>query len=218
MSRPRRNSAGWVVAVLTALACALPAASAEIVEVRPWRQDQWLVVNVRATDLLDARTRSTVESGLPGSLGLDLFVEEEGVGVVAESAVQRSLELDLWEGTVQLRESSLTKILPSLAAADSAWSSFEALRLIPWDVLSAEGRYRIHVQLRVRPLGVDDRERVARWVSRSDDGNRRDVRLDVGKLLRHLVGGERSPTEAGVTRSQSAFFRPLDLLREAPEP
>jgi hypothetical protein len=211
-----------IVTALLLFSCATHlsyvANAAEIVELRSWRDGAWLVADVRAVAVLDERTRSTIESGLPGTLGLFVILEEEGVGTVAQRVVQRSLELDLWGGTALLREGEREHSFYGLAAADSAWSRFDSLKLVRWAELAPDRRYRVSVGLRVRPLGAEDRERVSRWVSRREDGGRRDVSLDVGGLLRHFMGRAAADDDRDAVRDRTEFFRLADLLRKSPDP
>ncbi len=184
----------------------------------PGRSDGWLVAGVQGANLLDLRTRSTIESGLPGTLVLLLAVEEEGGRIVAVRETQRTLELDLWEGTLQLREGDRVVTYFGLAAADSAWSSFQDLRLVQLRELRPGVRYRLHAELMVRPLGVEDRRRVSRWVSRREEGQRRELSLDLGGLLQHFVGRAARGDQEVNARLSSEPFRVEDLLEESSAP
>lgn len=206
-------SAFLVAALVAGLAGVGLAAEGRIVELAPRRDGGWLSVDLRATDLLDARTRSTVESGLPGSCELRLVLEREGRGAVAHRSVRRQLELDLWEEVVWLRGEEVERSFSSLAAADSAWSRFRGLRLKAWSELVADARYRVVARLEVRPLGADERAEMSRWVSRREDQDRRETSFDLGGLLHHFVGGA-SGREEGLVR-RTDFFRPAEIrLRE----
>jgi len=194
------------------------ATAAELTDVHPWRADGCVVVDVRARDLLDPSTRSTVEAGLPGTLSLSLVLEQEDGEALAERVLQRDLELDIWEGGATLRDDEGSRGFASLAAADSAWANFDALRLAPLHSLSSSERYRVRVRIWVRPLGAEDRRRIARWVSRTESGDRRDVRLDVGQLLQHFVGEREDDTEQGAAQGSSAVFDPSRLASRGLRP
>ena len=177
------------------------ASAARVVSATPRRVDGWLVVDVHAVDLLDERTRSTVESGLPGSCVLLVELRDSADAVAATHAIERSLALDLWENVVRLTEGGSERVFTALDTADSAWSRFDAVRLRRWGSLNSGATYQLHVSVHVQPLGSEERERVSRWVSQSDEGERREFAIDVGGLVRRFVKGSSSESDASVWKS-----------------
>lgn len=172
--------------------------AAKVVSAIPRREDGWLVVDVRAAELLDERTRSTVESGLPGSCVLLVELLDSADVVAASRAIERSLAFDLWEDVVRLSEGTQERVFHAMAAADSAWARFDAVRMKPWSALNSGATYRLHVRVHVQPLGSEERERVSRWVSQTEAGERREFAIDVGGLVRRFMSGDTESGDASV--------------------
>lgn len=196
----------WTLVVLLAV----PVRAGRVLDARPHRDDGWLSVSVRTDRLLDARTRSTVESGLPGSARLLLELRDTSNEVAARRAIERVLEFDLWEGVARVRDGLDETIYPSIAAADSAWARFPAIRLVPFDRVDADEGYRVLIRIEVESFGNEERERVSRYVSESERGDRRELAFDLGGLVGRLVG---SGKDEGDAVWQSPVFRPADLER-----
>ncbi len=209
--RPPLRSA---LALAVWLLAATPVTAGRVVEVEPYRADGWLYVDVHTADLLDPRTRSTVESGLPGHCRLRLELRDAHDEVAVRRVVERVLEFDLWEDVARVRQASDARAFRSIDAADSAWSHFAGLRLLPWERVDADGRYRLHVQVRVEPFGPEERARVSEYVSESERGDRRELAFDLGGLVGRLVGRGGDGDDATVWTSPP--FRPATLPERAP--
>ncbi|NBC95834.1 MAG: hypothetical protein GVY27_05715, partial [Deinococcus-Thermus bacterium] len=100
------------------LLAATPVTAGRVVEVEPYRADGWLYVDVHTADLLDPRTRSTVESGLPGHCRLRLELRDPRDQVAVRRVVERVLEFDLWEDVARVRQASDARAFRSIDAAD----------------------------------------------------------------------------------------------------
>jgi hypothetical protein len=77
---------------------------------------------------------------------------------------------------------------PSIAEADSAWSNWSSVRIARWSTLPDGREWHLRVAVHVQPLGAEERERVSKWVSAGDRGDRRDVSIDMGGLVRRFFG------------------------------
>lgn len=209
MRHPWRHPLSLCLSLLAAGSLVGLPASAEIVDLRVWRQDGWVRLDLHARDLLDARTTSTVESGLPGTCVYDLRIEDRGGVVVAERLLQMSLRFDLWEGHYLLEGADGARSLPSLAAADSAWSRLAGEPVGRLDRLGPAIEYRLVARIVVRPLAPGDRERLSRYLSQHSGGGLEQVNLDLGAILSGIFG-RRAPGER-IVESSSGWFRPGDL-------
>ncbi len=198
-----------MVALVSATALAYAAQRGEIVSLHPYRDTGWLRLDLRARNLLDDRTVSTIESGLPGTCVFHLRVENRDGEVVVERLVELSLRFDLWENHYVLDGEGESLTLPSLAAADSAWSTLHGQRLCALDRLAPQDEYRVLVRTAVQPLAPEDRERLSHYVSRNSGGGGEEVALDLGALISGIFGrhgsGERIVEYAG------RYFRRDDL-------
>ena len=205
-----------VLLALVLLGLVLPVRAGRVVEVTPHRDDAWVAVAVRADDLLDERTRSTVESGLPGSFRLLVELRDATDRVTARRAIERVLEFDLWEDVARVREGLDERVFPSIDAADAAWSRFGSIRLAPFASLDTNARYRVLLRVEVESFGREERERVSRYVSDSERGERREVALDLGRLFGELVGDDDGNDR--VWRGEPFVPAALDTLPAPPEP
>jgi hypothetical protein len=183
-----------------------------VTELCLFRTGKSLRADVRAQDLLDERTTLTIESGVPGTCVYLLRLEDRSGRLVAERYVERSLRFDVWEKRYLLEIAEETLALPTLAAADSAISRLANCDLCPLSRLRSEEEYQLILQIAVRPLGFDDRERLSGYVSRNSSGGE-EVALDLSGLFGHAEEGKGSSRQ--VVERASPFFRAGDL-REAP--
>jgi hypothetical protein len=185
----------------------------EVVDAQVRHEDDWLVVDLQLADLLDDRTRSTVESGLPGSCLLEIELRDDRSDFRASRRLERSLEVDLWEDVVRVVEAGRALAYGSIAEADSAWSDWRSLRIARWSTLPGGRAWQLRIAVHVQPLGAEERERVSRWVSAGDRGDRRDVSIDVGGLMRRFFGSGEDAREVDVWRGPT--FR-LESVEEKP--
>jgi len=196
--------------VLAWLLAALPVLADGVVEeARLYRQEGWVRVEVRAGDLLDARTASTVDSGLPGTCVYSLRLVDPDERAVAERILELSLLLDLWENRYILDGPRGRHVFATLAAADSAWSHIDAVDLCRGPELSPGLAYRLHVQIAVQPLAPEVRQQLSRYVSSHSSRNREELSLDLGALFGRILGGGSAGKDH--VRYTSPPFRAADL-------
>jgi hypothetical protein len=213
-----RAAGGGIFLLLLCLFRALPGQAADarpagrIVELRLFRSGGSLCALVRARDLLDERTRSTVESGLPGTCIYHILLQEQNGRKTAERVVERTLRFDLWNNRYLLEEEADVRTYAMQAEADSALERLSRCDLCPLSRLRGEVEYRVVVRVAVRPLAPEDRERLSRYVSRTSGGGE-EVAFDVGAVFDHLLGG--SARALPVIEQIGPPFR-LDDLPEAP--
>jgi hypothetical protein len=105
---------------------------------RPFPQNDRLFVELQAAELLNDRTASTIDSGLPGSCVYHIQIVDSDDHTLAERIVDLTLRLDLWENVYLLDDPAGTTTLTSLAAADSAWSHLPGVDLCALSRLSPE--------------------------------------------------------------------------------
>jgi len=177
-----------LLVLVLGLTCVGAADAGQVIEAEVRHEGEWLVVDLQLAELLDARTLSTVESGLPGSCLLEVELREQNADAIVIRRLERSLELDLWEDVVRLIEDGREFVFNSIAEADSAWSAWPSVRLAQWASLAQDRTYQLRVAVHVQPLGSEERERVSRWVSESERNDRRDFSIDMGGLVRRFFG------------------------------
>lgn len=209
---PARRFASCIPFALAALPLGAHAA-ARVDSLAAYRASGWLHCDVVATGLLDARTASTVESGLPGSCVYRIEVQDERGTAIVRREVAMQLRLDLWSGSYLLDGFEGERAFSTRAAADSAWSHPTRVRLAPLEQLRRDRSYRLVARVVVSPLASRDRARLTRYVSQRSGEGSEEFSLDVGGLLdRFLRGGRES--EASAPAIGPPFLWPE--LRESP--
>ena len=205
--RRRRNLRDRWILLSALVLLALPANAGRIAEARLYVTAGSVRVDLTATDLLDQRTESTIDSGLPGTCVFGLHLESRR-STLGETFVEQSLRLDLWENIYLLRRGIVEERFGSLAEADSAWSNLENIELVRQSVLVAERQYRLVVQVAVRPLAPEDRERMSRYVQKHSGSGSEELSLDLGALFAGMFGrGDKDQ----VARFESEWFLPVEL-------
>ncbi len=205
-----------LVVVLIGLIAARPSAglaAGQITDLRLFRSGGTLHAEVRSRDLLDERTRSTIESGLPGTCLYFFRVEDRAGRAVAEVYVERTLRFDLWENRFLLEGGDQPLSLTSAAEADSAFSHLADRVLGPLHRLPPGKEYRVVVQIAVRPLAPEDRRRLSRYVSRTSGGGGEEVALDLSVVFGRILG-EKSKSRPSIQHT-GPYFR-VDDLSEGP--
>ncbi len=196
--------------VLVVLAHVGAAQAGSVTSAQTFRRGGWLHVSLQARDVLDARTVSTVESGLPGSCMYRIQLEDRAGATVGERVVELSVRLDLWENQYVVRGPHGSSALATLAAADSALSHLDAVRLLPVEHLNASREYRVQVEVEVQPLGAHDQARISRYVSQNTRGPRQEFALNLSALF-HRVFGSRGGSESTGAPFYGPFFTPAEL-------
>lgn len=172
-------------------------------------QGEGVFLDLGTRELLDERTRRTVESGLPGTCIFWVRIADGAGRIVREQILQHSLRFDLWEGHYVVEGMDAVSTYATLAAADSAWASPRALPLGPVDRFVRGAEYVLEVAIDVQPLAAADRERLGRYVSGAGGGTSEEVVFDLGALVSRVFG----QADASVDGRTSAVlrFRPESL-------
>ena len=123
---------------LSWLLLALPVGAAEIRSLLPGATDGWLSFSLSARDLLDPRTTSTIESGLPGNCIYQVSLVDAEGDVLEHRFYNFTLRFDVWEELYRLDGPGGERVFASLAAADSAWAHPVGLKLVPLSSLKAQ--------------------------------------------------------------------------------
>lgn len=198
-----------LLTVVWLLTAAGAQAAGSVEEVYIYKQTGSLRVEMHAGDLLDERTASTIDSGLPGTCVYYLRLEDQNESLVAEQFLEFSLQLNLWENLYFLSAPTGQLVYETLAAADSAWSHLYAVDVCPLARLERERAYRVQVQIAVQPLAPEVRERLSKYVSSNSSRSREELAVDLSALLGRLLGGSGSAGDQA--RFTSDLFHIGDL-------
>ncbi|MFQ5601167.1 MAG: DUF4390 domain-containing protein [Candidatus Krumholzibacteriia bacterium] len=209
MKRTPHRTVSWSVLLLAAAVTVASAGSVE--RLKAFRKQGWLQLDLEAKNLLDAKTASTVESGLPGTCVYRIVLEDHDGDPIGQRSLKLSLRLDLWENHYVLQGPGGSTRFATLTAADSAWSDIRGVRLLPLDRLLPGEEYRLQVEVAVQPLAAEDRARISRYVRQNSGGDRKEFALDVGALFDRFLG------DGGRHRGQASFEGPVFRLEELEE-
>jgi hypothetical protein len=202
----RALGVGTTAAGILALWTTTALAEARVERVVVYRDGGWLACDVAATGLLDARVRSTVESGLPGSCVYRLVLSREGDGELARVLWATSLQLDLWSERFLLTDPREARQFDAWQSADSALAHPRGLRLVQLEGLPRDRALRVSVDVLVEPLGPAERARLARYVSESSAAGADEFAVDIGGLLGRFLGRKGGGAAAHAARGQSEAF------------
>jgi hypothetical protein len=199
---------------LLAVFLATPALSqGSVTELAVFRTGESVRAEVRARDLLDERTTQTIKSGLPGTCVYLLRLEDRSGHLVTERFVQRSLRFEVWDKRYVLESEEETLALPTLAAADSAFSRLSGCELCPLSLLRSTEEYQLILRIAVRPLAPEARENLSGYVSQNSADESAGLALDLSARFGRAM--EEKGSSRQVIGHASPFFRAGDL-REAP--
>ncbi len=152
-------------------------------------RDGWLVAQIRLSGLIDQRTASTIDSGLPGICAYEVVLRGPDGGVRERLTWTVRLEHDIWEDRYLVRGPDGAREVASIAAMDSAAAHVADLRILPVAELRPEREYRLEVSVEVLPLGAEAEDRLTRYLSRRGGGSREELDVDLGSLFSRVFGG-----------------------------
>lgn len=209
-----RTTPGWLAALAIAVAAGSADPEPRVDELAVTVRGDTLRVSIRASDLLDERTELTIDSGLPGTCVYAIRLEDAASEAVAESYVERTLQLDLWENEYLLTEAGRIARFVEKAAADSAWSRVDGHPLGTVTGLSGTEPYRVVVALAVEPLAAEARQRLTRYIRRNSGGATNEMVLDLGAVVSRVFGGGTANAADASAVAVTVTFRVDDLRRE----
>ena len=167
--------------------------------------DGWLRCNVSAAELLDAKTLSTIESGLPSACLYEFRLRVDGGKQLLRMPLELSLRLEIWEDRYVVEGPGGSRSFASIDAADSAWAHPTGVRLLPTAQLPPGLALRLDVAVRVSPLGAAEKAWITDYVSQASRGQRNEFSLDLGGLLGRIFKGEAGSAVVGTGWSSPPF-------------
>lgn len=170
-----------------------------------YRSNGWLACEIRSSEMMDPRIRSTVESGLPGACLYELRLKWSDDGEILRVPLQLSLRLDLWKEVYYVEGAGRRERFASLALADSAWAHLEGVRLLPLDQLDANRALELEVMLIVSPLGAEQRAWIDDYVSQASRNQRSELSLNLGGFLKKVFGKDSGTGQASANLVSAPF-------------
>jgi hypothetical protein len=205
-----------VTAILLAISPAVTRAEIRILEVEASRLDTMLVCHVVTRGLPDAKSKDTLESGLPSALVLALTLLDAKGHERGTLRTEVRIEPDLWEGILVVRSPFRDVKATTIEDVAAILADLGPLPVAPLRFLDPGLAARVRVKLAVHPLARTEIDRmhalIAGDVPQRED-ERKEVSVGLGALVRYFLG--RSPEETWLATGTTTTFRVADLS-EAP--
>lgn len=215
---------GWATASTAAAPDRAPGAagSPAVTGVDPSRTETELTCDVRTANLPGARLASSLESGLPSAIQMDLSLFDERERVVGERRVFLRIAFDLWEEVFRVEGAGPVRDFADLPSLRGFLASIPRLPVSPLAGLATAEPHRIRVGMRLHPVAPRETERLGDWVAgrsprgdggETDDTDGREVSVGLGELIRFFYKGAK---REGADESErfSAWFVPDELPAE----
>ncbi len=207
----RRWARAACLAVATAVATAalpgtLPAALAagtapRILAVEPARTDSLLVCRLLTAGLPGDEIMSTLHSGLPSAVDLQLLVLDAAGRALAGANLRLQLAFDLWEEHYTVTHGDGAARLEGDQALRAWLAATPWLPVAPLAALAGSGPLRLSAALRLHVIAPSAREQMGKVVA-APGGE--EISVGLGRLIRFFYQAGRRERGAGTALS-SAF-------------
>jgi hypothetical protein len=206
------------VATLVVVASALDAARAAtpaVDEVTPGRLGDILDATVRTSNFPGDRLTTSLKSGLPAAIEMDVTALDRQNHAVTENRLFFRIAWDLWDEVVKVDGPRDSQQLPSLASLGGFFDELRDLPVGPFAALDPNAEHRLRVECRLHPVAPRETERLTQWVaggdtSTSTGGDEREVSVGLTDVIRFFYKGSKKDADALDPRF-SAWFVPSKL-------
>ncbi|MGQ0722483.1 MAG: hypothetical protein ACT4PE_13055 [Candidatus Eiseniibacteriota bacterium] len=221
MRRALQAAALSSVSLTFALLDAARAAEPELVAIEPARSATHVTCTVQTAHLPGDRLSSSLESGLPSAIEMDLDLFDGRDRVVGTNRVFLRVAFDLWEEVFRVEGAGEPRSFADLAGLEGFLGRIPRLPVAALGPLDGAKQHRIRVALQLHPVAPKEAERLGQWVAgesgesgETADPDGREVSVSLGEVIRFFYRGAR---RAGAAESErfSAWFVPDALA--APE-
>ncbi|MBT4496970.1 MAG: DUF4390 domain-containing protein [Gemmatimonadetes bacterium] len=215
---PRKRSYGnslargwlfWLVLILVGFAGSVGAAGGEkdiaiqVVDIEPvWIEDR-LVVSAQCKNLFSRKSISTLQSGLPAVVQIDiglleaeraktLFSDEKGnFRTVRTVHIARSITYNIWDERYAIREGDDTAIYGDFATAEREVGRLGEEWLAEAAQLEPEATYAVRIRAQIIPISAEQGDKIADWLRNphkmgeelADDSGESGFQLNVSRLI-----------------------------------
>jgi len=138
--------------------------------------DGWIVVSAESRNLFSRKSLSTLQSGLPAVIRLEirlvtaaetrsLFSSESDryEKVLSAEAVQ-SISYNVWDERYTVRHRGKTEVFPDFPAAEKAVGRTEREPLIAAEELEPMRAYVVQARVQLVPISTEQGDRIADWL------------------------------------------------------
>jgi hypothetical protein len=197
---------GLLLCLAASAAASTAAAAAEgpaVASVRPAVGGDLLVADFLLTGLFPPPIENTLRSGLPVVIDLVWELEPER-GTAFGDLLRSEVRYDVWEDRYTLLRGAERRDFAAFEAMRLAARRLQGQPLARIARLDGSASFRLSVHVAVSPISGEQRERMARWLSETvsdpQDPSARELRLDLGGLIRNVFRGGRGGETAGAQR------------------
>jgi hypothetical protein len=192
----------------------------QVIDIEPVWVDNRLVVSAQCKNLFSRKSMSTLQSGLPAVVQIDigllkaeraktLFSGEEGnFRTVRTVRVVRSITYNIWDERYAIREGDDTAIYSDFASAEREVGRLGEEWLAEAGQLKAESTYGVRLRAQIIPISAEQGDKIADWLRNphkmgeelADDSGESGFQLNVSRLISSFwEKGKRA-------RNQSAWY------------
>ena len=206
-TRKQRRPAWWSFLLWATLIAAVGAGGAEerilVADIEPELIDGRLAVSATCQNLFSPKNISTLQSGLPAVVRIDIRLMEEneveslfsGKGAEYESVhtieVVKSISYNIWDERYTIRCGEETAVFSEFPQAEQMISQVERRDLMAIAPLKPTSTYAIRMRVRIIPISAEQESRIADWLRHPDrldtdlgaEEEDRRVQLDVNRLI-----------------------------------
>ena len=174
-----------------------------MVDIEPVWVDERLVVSAQCRNLFSRKSVSTLQSGLPAVVQIDiglleaeraktLFSGEEGnFRTVRTVRVVRSITYNIWDERYAIREGDDTAIFSDFATAEREVGRLGEEWLAEAAQLEAESIYGVRIRAQIIPISAEQGDKIADWLRNphkmgeelADDSGESGFQLNVSRLI-----------------------------------
>ena len=207
-SRPTRRSVLLWVAVLGMVGLAGAEERILVDDIEPELIDGRLAVSAKCENLFSKKSISTLQSGLPAVVRIDIRLVREtevqslfsGNEAKYENVhaieVVKSVAYNIWDERYTIRSGEETTIVSELDEAESMVSRVERSDLMAAARLKPASTYAIRMRARIIPISAEHESRIADWLRNPErldadlgaEDEDRSVQLDVNRLIQVFWG------------------------------
>ena len=174
-----------------------------VADIEPELIDNRLAVSAKCQNLFSPKNISTLQSGLPAAVRIDIRLVEEnqveslfsGKGAEYENVhaieVVKSIAYNIWDERYTIRCGEEVAIFSEFPQAEKMISQVERRDLMAPAQLKPTSTYAIRMRVQIIPISAEQESRIADWLRHPDrldtdlgaEEDDRRVQLDVNRLI-----------------------------------
>ncbi len=189
-----------------------------VASVEPGVRGTLLAARVSTVKLPGSRILSSLDSGLPSAIELQMDLRDDQDRKIGANRVLFRIVYDLWDEAYRLQGGGENVRFADLGGLQRFLDDLPWVPIAPLTGVMGERAHRIGVVCRLHVIAPRETERLERWVAgapdREERADGREVSIGLGDVIRFFYKGAKR--DDSVTREQfSPWFVPDELPRGA---